>query len=1139
MQQIRLPANASSKTLIGISEPAVAPFVVSELQTHTHPTSILLDNEQRDLEFLAREVVFYLRMASMEEDFVVRILPEIPSGDIDKEHIFDLQCDRLAALTELQNLENRFSGNAKRLILLTTPTAIFQPCPRPEFLQSKEIKITRGDEVPFTDFAKRLGEELGYYSEVLCETPGEFAVRGGLIDVYPLNADAPHRIDFFGDEVEQIRLYDPTTQRTLGEVNELTIAGTPENEETDYTADALGFLPTEILWILREASRLTAGHTKWFNHPENFENPHRDFRDVFNRKDAANDNWTSLSEVDENSMFFEESQVRIEHITEPAGNFLTALHTAERHLDEFETLQEHREKLLKELHYWQREKIHVVLVCRTEGDKSKIAELISEIDGIQRFAPDFVTGDIHEGFRIRSKEFGAIFPKFCEKAKQGIAFIGTDDILGRRKSRLGNFKRRLLPQQKQVDQLLDFSELADGDHLVHLQHGVGIFRGLRHLELGNKEEEVISLEFAEETFLHVPLRESHLLSRYVGLSKQSPKLGKPGSGQWEKIRAKAEKAALDYAAELLRFQATREIETGYNFGEDHPWQQEFEQTFPFRETPDQVTAIQAVKEDMQKKRPMDRLVCGDVGFGKTEVAIRAAFRAVTGGKQVAFLAPTTVLAQQHYNTLRERMSGYPVIVEQASRFVPPRKLKATLKALHEGKVDILVGTHRLLGQDILFKDLGLLVIDEEQLFGVKQKERLKQMRAAVDIITLSATPIPRTLYMALAGARDLSTIETAPKSRLPIQTVVKGYSKEIVKQAIGLETSRGGQVFYLHNKVKSIEGVARGLREMFPKLQIAVGHGQMGERELESVMTEFVAGKHDVLVCTTIIESGLDIPNCNTLIIEGADRFGLAQLYQLRGRVGRFNRQAFAYLLLNRDTTLRDQARKRLSSIRQFNQLGAGFRIAMRDLELRGAGNLLGTEQSGHIAGVGFDLYCQLLRQSIASLKGEKTASRIRAGLKLDFVQFGQHQESESGSAQTDFQALKASNLEETHVPPIQAILPESYISEAQLRITFYRRLATAVDTKAVELIDEELKDRFKKYPREVQALILTTRIRCLAEEKKIIRVETQGNRLLLRLPRGSDDEFVRIGKRFPRLTSGQPLPRLREIVQYLKKLKR
>ncbi len=1136
MKPIRLPPTVQSRFLGGIPESAGGALSVHLLQAHERPVSILLDHNLKELEVWARELQFYLQVAGLGEQYDIQILPEIPAVDVEKERFFDIQCDRLTALSSL--IENRNQPGKRHLVLLATPAALFQPCPKPAFLQQREIRIHKGDVIPFGELSKKLAGELGYYSEIVCETPGEFAVRGGLIDVYPLNANAPHRIDFFGDEVEQIQLFDPTTQRTLEEVGELVITAAPEGKELEGCQDVLNYLPPGILWMLREPERLEINHCTWFQLPEGFENPHRDLRDIFNRDGASGDTWIALGEVDNEPSLFEGTKDRTEVLAQPASAFHINPAEGNDFLDEFETVQRQRIKFLGELLYWQREKIQVVLVARSEGDQKKVEELVAGEKSLAKFKPHHVTGGIHEGFLLRDRRFASAFPQFNDGEDNGIAFISTDDILGRRKSRLPGFSRRLLPQQTQVDQLLNFSELADGDNIVHLQHGICIYRGLQRIELGSQEEEVITLEFDEESFLHVPLRESHLLTRYVGLSKKPPKLGRLGSNLWEKTRAKAEKAALDYAAELLRVQAERKVSVGHGFGEDHPWQEEFEQTFIFQETRDQTQAILAAKNDMQETKPMDRLVCGDVGFGKTEVAIRAAFRAFLGGKQVAILAPTTVLVQQHYNTFRERMAGYPVLIEQASRFIPPARMKKTLQALREGRVDILIGTHRLLSRDVEFRNLGLIIIDEEQRFGVKQKEKLKELRAAVDILTLSATPIPRTLYMALAGARDLSTIETPPKSRLPIQTIVKTYSRDIVKQAIAHETSRGGQVFYLHNKVRSIEGVAKRLREMFPKLKIGVGHGQMGERQLEKIMTAFVANKYHILVCTTIIESGLDIPNCNTLIIEGADRFGLAQLYQLRGRVGRFKRQAYAYLLLHRDTRLLDKARKRLASIRQLNQLGAGFRIAMRDLELRGAGNLLGTRQSGHIAGVGFDLYCQLLRQSISRLKGKKAASRIRASLNLDFIHFGEQMNEASQSNLTNFQILKEASIAKTRVKPIQGILPEDYLAEPQLRIDFYRRLAIAPDVTTLKEISEELKDRFGKYPKEVQALLLTTEIRCLAEKGGILRVETQGNRLLLRLPKGGPDEFIRTGRRFPRLTSHQPLSRLREIIKHLKNLK-
>jgi transcription-repair coupling factor (superfamily II helicase) len=535
---------------------------------------------------------------------------------------------------------------------------------------------------------------------------------------------------------------------------------------------------------------------------------------------------------------------------------------------------------------------------------------------------------------------------------------------------------------------------------------------------------------------------------------------------------------------------------------------------------------------------MDRLICGDVGFGKTEVAIRTAFKAVMDGRQVAVLVPTTVLAQQHLNTFRERMAGYPVAIEMLSRFRSRAEQRQILSATAKGKVDILIGTHRLIQRDVAFKDLGLVVIDEEQRFGVKHKEVFKQWRAEVDVLSMSATPIPRTLYMALTGARDLSVIETPPADRHPIQTIVKTYDEQLVVDAIRHEIRRGGQVFYLHNRVLTIERVAQRLRELLPELSIAVGHGQMAEDGLERIMTDFVAGRHQVLVCTTIIESGLDIPNCNTILIEGADRFGLSQLYQLRGRVGRFKHQAYAYLLLHRHTRLMEIARQRLNALRHHNQLGAGFRIAMRDLELRGAGNLLGPEQSGHIAGVGFELYCQLLRQSIARLKGDRRAAAIRASLRLDFVFVGESAAAAGRRRYEDgYTVLRDAELAAGECPKIQARIPFEYIGETRLRIDFYRRLALAENLTRLRTIEAELRDRFGKFGTEVRALLLITEIRIRAEQKRVLTVETEGNRLKCLRSLGQRDAFLMQGKRFPRLTAPRPLLRLREIVAFLNNL--
>ncbi|MEM9227291.1 MAG: DEAD/DEAH box helicase, partial [Verrucomicrobiota bacterium] len=653
-----------------------------------------------------------------------------------------------------------------------------------------------------------------------------------------------------------------------------------------------------------------------------------------------------------------------------------------------------------------------------------------------------------------------------------------------------------------------------------------------------QEEEVISLEFDDGVTLHVRLHETHLLSRYVGLSKASPKLGRLGTNAWDKTRRAAERATLDLAAQLLSLQAERNARPGHAFSADQPWQTAFEDAFPYPETPDQLTAIRESKSDMEKPTPMDRLICGDVGFGKTEVALRAAMKCVLDGKQVAVLLPTTVLCQQMFATFSERFADYPITIEMLSRFRTARQQTQIRQQLKQGDIDIVVGTHSLLSKAVDFRDLGLLVIDEEHRFGVRQKEKLKLIRKDIDVLSMSATPIPRTLYFALVGAREISVIETPPRNRLPIQTMVKAYDDKLVKEAIEFEIKRGGQVFYLHNRVQSIESVAQRLQEMLPELRIAIGHGQMEEAQLEKVMMRFVAGEFDVLVSTTIIESGLDIPNSNTIIIEGADRFGLSQLYQLRGRVGRFNRQAYCYLLLHRHAKLLDLARKRLGAIKQFNQLGAGFRIAMRDLELRGAGNILGAQQSGHIAGVGFDLYCQLLRQSVARLKGDSTAALIRANVRLDFVLVGEYRDGPGPQETPDrFHAIKADELEDERGEMIEAYLPTAYVSEARLRIDLYRRLAMASNLEQLQAVTEELDDRFGTPPAPVDALLKMTEIRVRAEQKGISAVETLGNRLQCRRAETREPSYIQVGNRFPRLTAKKPLAKLTEISTFLARL--
>ena len=647
------------------------------------------------------------------------------------------------------------------------------------------------------------------------------------------------------------------------------------------------------------------------------------------------------------------------------------------------------------------------------------------------------------------------------------------------------------------------------------------------------------------------MTEAHLVSKYVGAGRARPHLNTLTGTRWAKAKAHAEKAVRDVASELLAIQAARESLPGHSFREDTPWQREFEGAFLYEETRDQLKAIKETKADMERPKPMDRLICGDVGFGKTEIAIRAAFKAVMDGRQVAILVPTTVLAQQHYNTFRERMADYPVRVELLSRFRTPKECRKVLEALPTGGVDIVIGTHRLIQKDVVFKDLALVIIDEEQRFGVLHKERFKQIRKLVDVLTLSATPIPRTLYLALTGARDMSTIETPPQDRLPVETIVSQYDERLIRDAIRRELNRGGQVFFLHNRVATIEGMAQKLKALVPDARYVIGHGQMDPDQLEEVMTTFVNGEADVLLSTTIIESGLDIPNANTIIIDRADRFGLSDLYQLRGRVGRYKHQAYAYLLLPRHAGLLADARKRISAIKQYSTLGSGFKIAMRDLEIRGAGNMLGHEQSGQITAVGFDLYCQLLKQSVAALKGEKVKPRIDVVVRFDFLALNPGEETSVNETENrknkpkepefeiniprEVSTYVASKRELDAVPNqpiarIPAFIPLSYIAEAPQRIEVYRKLAQADEKAALNHLQAELRDRYGTLPPPIELLLQLGELKLLAAERFITVLEVKGDKIMFT----RNNDYITVGGKFPRLTKKDAKGKLKEVKKLL-----
>jgi len=997
---------------------------------------------------------------------------------------FEADCDLLGVLSLL-----RHGGHdpARPLLIACTPGSLTRRSPAPEATARAEIVVRKGDRLALKEFARRLAEDFGYAHEALCEQPGEFALRGGILDVYPLNAQTPVRVDLFGDVVESLRPFDPATQRSEGEVDGLVICAPRDDSGGAPEAPFFRHLPGDALVVSVERC-----HEDVLCAPLAAEGP----------------GMLVLEETDEAPSGYDAAALE----SSPAESLLigTATDSAES-----------RPALLRAAAALAKDGRPCLLTGDTDGSVDRLKADVADA-AIRGFAPRILTGRFGAGVVIAPGKLPGLL-------RDGLLLLTERELFGRRRRPLATLPRRRTAVRAAVGRALDFGELADGDALVHATQGVCLFRGIKAHEHDGRTEDFIGLEFAGKSMLHLPVRESHLLTRYIGIGRALPKLSKLGGGGWDKSRKAAEKATADLAAQLLAMQAARSTKPGIAHPKDadNAWMGEFERSFPHRETPDQTRAIADVKADMERAAPMDRLISGDVGFGKTEVALRAAFKCVLGGRQVAILAPTTVLAQQHFESFRQRLARWPVSVELLSGYRTARQ-KADIRARAEaGTIDVVVGTHALLSDGTRFGRLGLVIIDEEHRFGVRHKERLKELRAEVDVLAMSATPIPRTLYLALVGARDLSVIETPPRERLPIRTIVRSYDEKLVRDAVRAELARGGQVFYLHNRVETIRAVAERLAALLPQARVVVGHGQMATGELEDVMSAFVAGEYDVLVCTTIIETGLDIPNCNTLIIEGADRFGLAQLYQLRGRVGRFNRQAYAYLFLHRHAALVGTAHRRLSAIRQYNQLGAGFRIAMRDLELRGAGNILGAAQSGHVATIGFDLYCQLLRRSVAKLRGDKGPVTDRCEVSLDFID---HTQAALGCEET--------GGGDGAGPMLTATLPAEWIPETRLRIEAFRRVALALDLAEVAELRASLKDRYGKLPPEAEALLSLAEIRCLAEDKGVVSVTTDDSVLrCLATSGGRNPEPILVGNRFPRLTVRDPLRKLKEIRGFLSRL--
>ena len=891
-------------------------------------------------------------------------------------------------------------------------------------------------------------QEIGYKMEEVVEVPGTMARRGGIIDIFSPNQDKPVRIEFFGVEIESIRYFDAESQRSLDQSQSVTIVPAQENFTRSNRGTILDHIGNNVLVISDETNELEDVITRilaqYSEHAVHYTlseekkqpnpNPYLSWTEFLDRlenvKKRISIGHTTLNDITDYS-------VEVFPFVVPdsyGGRFKLFIETTAE-LKKAEcllTIVSQQTSRLKELFLEQ-------------NIPSRIVENLAELP-----FPGTVTlvhGSLNDGFSIRSD-----------------LIVFTDREI------FGFVKQRRLLKRRPARRYKYASELSEGDYVVHVDHGIGRYKGLGMREVDGAVREFITLEYAAGDRLFVPVEQIDRVGHYVGGTDQPPRLSRLHTQEWNNAKQRVKKSVVEIAEELVKIYASRELMKGFSFSADNIWQQELESSFPYVETPDQMQAVISVKEDMENEQPMDRLVCGDVGYGKTEVALRAAFKAVLDNKQVALLVPTTVLAQQHFHTFSERLQAFPVRVEVLSRLTTDKEQKIILDDLNKGAVDICIGTHRLLQKDVVFKDLGLLIIDEEQRFGVIHKDYFKKLRNAVDILTLSATPIPRTLHMALTGIRDLSTMDTPPEERLPIKTYVGIYDSKMVREAILRELERDGQVFFVHNRVHNILSIAAELRDLVPEARISVAHGQMPD-ELEGVMSEFVQHKSDILLTTTIIESGLDMPNVNTLIVNDADKLGLTQLYQLRGRIGRGAHTAYAYFFYLRGKKLTGQARKRLATIAETTELGAGFKIAMKDLEIRGAGNLLGVDQSGNISIVGFDLYCSLLAEAVEEQRNVM-----------------------KGTDQIVPPVLPRPSI----LLPLDAYIPENYISDENIRLSYYRRLAVPPNMSVVESIHADLRDRFGVLPPEVHDLLYAAGIRILAARSVVEQITTRGDLIVI-----------------------------------------
>ncbi|MDE0012902.1 MAG: transcription-repair coupling factor [Candidatus Poribacteria bacterium] len=978
----------------------------------------------------------------------------------------------------------------KRSVVVTTSQAMLYKLPSRTRLAAACRVLNLGDEIDPDDIAVML-RCGGYQNVELVEVKGEFARRGDILDVYPLTADTPIRIEFFGDELDAIRAFDPISQRSTEALESVTLTSLREIFSIEMSMD---YWRTQTDALIREGATPQVKNAMWemTQHLTESASSHYGLAScpLSNEIDAflpmltpetelltdylsddtiiclIEPQWQKREAVHMHEQMQESYKQRIDesHFVVPPDKLLVPFETLTAQIEKYPIISSslappreitdnkcvplpfemkplalpsgNYQTVINQMKAWTQQGHQVHLFCETPQQSKRVSEILAERELLPPDI-DISVGAISQGFLNESLN---------------LVVISEDELFGNRQHR--PIRRRSTTDGTPILSLID---LKPGDYVVHVSHGIAIYDGIRRLDIDGKSQDFLILKYSADDILYVPTYQVDLVQKYIGSKDEAykPRLDRLGGVAWQRRKGRVKASIQEMADELLKLYALRQARKGYSFPAEIPWQTEFEALFPYQETNDQLQAIEDIKTDMESERPMDRLVCGDVGYGKTEVALRAAFKAVMSEKQVAILVPTTILALQHYDTFEKRFQSFPVHVEMLNRFRTPKEVKQIKEGLAEGTVDIVIGTHSLLSKTVKFDNLGLLVVDEEHRFGVKHKEKIKQFKETIDVLTLTATPIPRTLHMSLVGIRDFSVINTPPADRLPIQTHVMPYDSEVIRNAITAELSRDGQVFFVHNRVQDIQSIALAVQQLVPEARVAVAHGQMPERELESVMLEFVRHKHDILVCTMIIESGLDIPNVNTILINRADALGLAQLYQLRGRVGRATAQAYGYLFYPQHHAITEGAQKRLRVIEEFTDLGSGFKIALRDLEIRGTGNILGAEQHGHIVTVGYELYCKLLEEAVMALKGEKVEETVETRISL----------------------------------PIEAYLPDDYVPDSRQKVSVYKKIAGLKDSDAIIELREELQDRYGSIPEPVEMLLEVASLKQLSNRLGITAV--------------------------------------------------